>query len=309
MFVLPTAGAWASVQVLRGQACGGAAPPKTLRAACDREEMSRRQNLADWWSRCSPHASAEGGVSLQFLKRIWTLRASWCCSTLKLLAGTMKIVEQTWITVTVKVFIVSKGIYCSMCLRSMTQVRDEGKTPSNVKTPWEVVILVPMLVYKNKVNFSEACLLCWREQFGTTWVSWDGGRCWVGFPWLVVGQGVGICGCLQGPFPCSHGASHLLVHAGAWTGKPLLFRPIINMKLHSSSFGLHSLIKSSLRFYLLFILYWVQPPHEQNQQNSYTLEPHQETCFCCLLPQQVEPQCSKFKSSQQNLLIWELHLL
>lgn len=46
MFVLPTAGARASVQGLRGRAGGGAAPPKTLRAAFDREEMSTRQNLA-----------------------------------------------------------------------------------------------------------------------------------------------------------------------------------------------------------------------------------------------------------------------
>lgn len=91
----------------------------------------------------------------------------------------------------------SKGIYCSMCLGSITQARNEGKTPSNAKTPWEVVILIPKLVYKNKVNFSEACLLCWKEQFGTTWVSWDGGDAELAFPGLLWGS-VGICGCLQG---------------------------------------------------------------------------------------------------------------
>lgn len=151
----------------------------------------------------------------------------------------------------------SKGLYGSMCLGSITQARNEGKTP------WEVVILVPMLVYKNKVNFSEACLLCWREQFGTTW-----GRCWVGFPWLVVGQCVGAS---RAPWPLPLQPWGLLPACSCWglncqtcaiTPTPHLSVFIINMKLHSSCFRLHSLIQLSLRFYLLFILYWVQPPHD-----------------------------------------------
>lgn len=47
IFVVVTAGARASLSGLRGQAGGGAAHPKTLRAACDREEVRAEGRISD----------------------------------------------------------------------------------------------------------------------------------------------------------------------------------------------------------------------------------------------------------------------